>query len=169
MNYIRIFLSFLLLYSLPLYADEGMWPITEIHQLELTSKGLSIPVTEIYNPEGTSLINAIVNLRGCTASFISEEGLILTNHHCAIGAVQRVITKDQDYLTNGFLAKDKSEEIPAQGYTASFVETYRDVSDQVLSAVNDEMELAERAKAIEKKMKEITVQAEREFPGRILS
>ncbi len=62
---------FLMLYSLPLQADEGMWPITEIDRIDLQSKGLTIPIEDIYNPEGISLMQAIVRLSGCTASFVS--------------------------------------------------------------------------------------------------
>ncbi len=155
-----------MMYSLPLQADEGMWPITEIDRIDLQSKGLTIPVEDIYNPEGISLMQAIVRLSGCTASFVSPDGLIITNHHCAFGAVQRASTTENDYLTNGFLAKDRSEEIPAQGYTASIMETYIDVSSEVLSVVTDDMDLGTRIKAINKKKKELLVQAEKDYPDK---
>src|SRR5262245_53864136 len=61
--------------------DEGMWPISEIQKLNLQSKGLKIDPQDIYNPQGVSLIDAIVNVGGCTGSFVSPAGLILTNHH----------------------------------------------------------------------------------------
>jgi hypothetical protein len=152
--------------SLPLQADEGMWPITEIERIDLQSKGLSIPINEIYNPKDISLMQAIIQLRGCTASFVSPEGLIITNHHCAFGAVQRVSTPEKDYLTDGFIAKDRSEEIQATGYNASIMESYSDVSTDVLSVVTEEMDLAERIKAINKKKKEILIQAEKDYPGK---
>jgi hypothetical protein len=147
-------------------ADEGMWPITEIERINLNSKGLTIPVNDIFNPQGISLMQAIVRLSGCTASFVSPDGLIITNHHCAFGAVQRASTTDNDYLTNGFLAGNRSEEIPAQGYTASIMENYIDVSSEVLSVVNEDMDLSERTKAIDKKKKELLLQAEIDYPDK---
>ncbi len=161
---ILILFVFLMTQYLP--ADEGMWPITEIDRINLKSKGLEVEVTDIYNPDGVSLMNAIVNLSGCTGSFVSREGLIITNHHCAFGAVQRASTTENDYLTNGFLAHSKSEELPAPGYTASIMEFYKDVSDEVLSVTTDEMDLLERSKTIEKKKKELVLQAEKNYPGK---
>jgi hypothetical protein len=152
--------------SLPLQADEGMWPITEIKRIDLKTKGLAIPVKEIYNPEDISLMQAIIRLSGCTATFVSANGLIITNHHCAFGAVQRASTPDNDYLTNGFLAKDRGGEIPALGYTASIMETFIDVSSEVLSVVTEGMDLGQRIKAINKKKKEILIQAEEDYPGK---
>ena len=156
---ITLFLSLI-----PVSADEGMWPITEIEQIGLESKGLKIPVKKIFNPEDLSLMQAIIRLSGCTASFVSADGLIITNHHCAFGAVQRASTPTDDYLTNGFLAKNRSAEIPATGYTASIMESYIDVSSEVLSVVTDEMDMGERIKAIEKKKKELLIQAEKDYP-----
>jgi hypothetical protein len=156
----------LLICSQPIMADEGMWPITEIERIDLPSKGLSIPIKEIYNPEDISLMQAIIRLCGCTASFVSPDGLIITNHHCAFGAVQRASTPENDYLTTGFLAKNRSEEIQATGYSASIMESYSDVSEEVLSVVTEEMDLADRIKAIDKKKKEILIQAEKDYPDK---
>jgi len=153
-------------YSQPILADEGMWPITEIEKIDLKSKGLSIPVKSIFNLEDISLMQAIVRLSGCTASFVSAEGLIITNHHCAFSAVQSSSTPKNDYLTNGFLAKNREEEIPATGYTASIMETFIDVSTDVLSVLTDEMDLGERIKAIDKKKNEILIQADKDYPGK---
>ena len=160
-----IFILFLIPFTIVI-ADEGMWPITEIQRLKLQSKGLEIPVNEIFNPDDLSLVNGIVNLSGCTASFVSADGLVLTNHHCAFGAVQRASTKENDYLSNGFLATKRKDEIYAPGTTASIIETYRDVSEEVLNAVNNEMTNIERTKSINKRKKEIILAAEKEFPGK---
>ena len=147
-------------------ADEGMWPMSEIHKLNLQEKGMKLKPMELYNPDGISLIDGICKVGGCTGSFVSPNGLILTNHHCAYGAAQSASSKEHDYIKNGFLAKNKSEEIQAKGYTVRITESYRDVSKQVLSVVKDDMDLAERTKAVEKKRKEIIKKAEKENPGK---
>ena len=161
-----LLLTLFLLISNVLFADEGMWPITEIERIDLNEKGLTIPLEDIYNPGGVSLMNAIIRLSGCTASFVSADGLIITNHHCAFRAVQRASTTENDFLSNGFLANNHEEEIPAPGYTASILELYKDVSDEVLSAIDESMDLLARSKAIEKKKKEIIIQAEKDYPGK---
>lgn len=152
-------LSFSLLFS----ADEGMYPISEILKLNLKSKGLEIDPAEIYATD-KSLVLAIVNV-GATGSFVSEQGLIITNHHVAFGAVQAASTKENDYVRNGFLARSRAEEIQAKGMTARITESYRDVSSEVLSAVKPDMDFAARTKAIERKIKEIVTQTEKENPG----
>jgi len=158
-------LSFFFLLQLGV-ADEGMYPISEIHKLNLKAKGLKIDPKAIYNPNGIGLIDAVVQLSGCTGSFISSDGLILTNHHCAFGAVQAASTKENDFVTFGFQARTRQEEIQARGITARILESYRDVSKDVLSVVNDKMDLAERTKAIEKKIREIVMEAEKKYSGK---
>jgi hypothetical protein len=160
-----LFVILTLLFSLVL-ADEGMYPISAIHKLNLRAKGLRIDPKEIYNPNGVSLIDAVVQLSGCTGSFISKDGLILTNHHCAFGAVQAASTTEKDYVTNGLLALSKEKEIQARGMTARITESYRDVSKEVLSVVNDKMDLAERTKAIDRKIREIVAEIEKKNPGK---
>lgn len=148
------------------FADEGMYPLSEIARLDLQSKGLQISPSEIYNPEGVSLIDGIVKVNGCSGSFVSPEGLILTNHHCAFGAIQTASSEENNYLANGFLAGDRSEEIPAKGYTVRITQTYRDISEEVLQAANGISDPAKRTEAIDKRINEITLAAEKENPGR---
>ena len=147
-------------------AEEGMYPLSEIHKLDLKAKGLQIKLTDLYNPDGISLIDGICNVSGCSGSFVSNKGLILTNHHCAYRAIKNASTSENDYLENGFHAKSIGEEVPARGYTVRITESYRDVSEEVLSAISDDMSLAERTKAIERKSKEIITQVEAENPGK---
>ncbi|MGH7455161.1 MAG: S46 family peptidase, partial [bacterium] len=142
------------------FTDEGMYPLSEIHKLNLKAKGFKLDAKQLYNPQGVSLVDAIVQVGGCTGSFVSNEGLILTNHHCAFGAVQAASTAEKDYLTNGFFAASRSEEIPAKGYNCRITESYRDVSAEVLSAAKENMSFAERAKAFEQKIKEIVAAEE---------
>ena len=146
--------------------DEGMYPMSEIQKLNLQARGLELETSELFNPDGISLIDGICNVGGCSGSFVSSEGLILTNHHCAYRAIQAASTKENDYLQNGFLAQNRSEEIHAKGYTVRITESYHDVSKKVLSVVKDKMDLAERTKAIEKKIKEIVKKEEKKHPGK---
>ena len=147
------------------FADEGMWPISEIHKLNLNAKGLEISPDEIFSPSDLSLIYAVVQV-GATGSFVSPDGLIITNHHVAYRPVQAASTKEHDYIKHGFLAKDRSEEIPARGMTSRITESFRDVSQEVLSVVKEGMGRAERTKAIEKKKKEIVAKTEKTNPGK---
>jgi hypothetical protein len=145
-------------------AEEGMYPTSEIMKLDLRSKGLLINPAEIFATD-RSLIFAIVSV-GATGSFLSDEGLFITNHHVAFGAVQAASTEENDYIRNGFLARTRAEEIQAKGMTARITESYRDVSAEVLSAVKPDMEYAARTKAVEMRMKEIVAKAEKDNPGK---
>ena len=150
---------------LNLHAEEGMVPISEIHTLNLNEKGLQLPVSEVFNADSISLIQGICKVGGCTGSFISEDGLILTNHHCAFGAAQAASTPEQDYVKTGFLAKTRSDEIEAKGFTVRITKSYEDVSGDVLSAISDTMTFNAQSKAIEKRIKEIVKQTEDDHPG----
>ncbi|MGD2085389.1 MAG: S46 family peptidase [Candidatus Aminicenantes bacterium] len=149
-----------------LHPEEGMIPLSEIHKLDLKALGFQLAPTELYNPNGISLIDGIINLRGCTASFVSPDGLLLTNYHCAFRAIQSVTTKEKDYMRDGFIANNRSEEVTAENYTVRVIESYREVSKEVLSVVKKEMDYAQRTKAIEKKIKEIELAIEKKYPGR---
>ena len=153
-----------LFFATPVSADEGMYPISEIMKLDLRSKGLEIDPAEIFATD-KSLIFAIVSV-GATGSFLSADGLFITNHHVAFGAVQAASTKEKDYLRNGFLAATRAEEIQAKGMTARITESYRDVSAEVLSAVKPDMDFAARTRAIERRTKEIVARTEKENPGK---
>lgn len=148
-----------------LVADEGMYPLSEVPGLNLKEKGLRIDPALIYDPVKNSLLYAVVQI-GATGSFISEDGLIITNHHVAFGAVQSVSSPEKDYLKNGFLARNRAEEIPVPGRNARITESFRDVSDKVLSVVKPNMTGAERARAIEQQIKKIVAEAEKANPGK---
>jgi hypothetical protein len=149
---IVIFLSFAFIPSVP---DEGMFPLNDIRNLDLQSAGLKISIDEVYNPDGVSLVDALVKVGGCTGSFVSEEGLILTNHHCVFGAVQAASTVENNYLENGFVADTREEEIPAKGLTCRITVSYEDVSAEVLEAADKADDISKRTDAISKKIKEI--------------
>jgi hypothetical protein len=148
-----------------LQADEGMYPMSEIQRLNLQSKGLEIPTELIFSEDQISLSDAIVNVGGCTGSFISADGLILTNQHCAFGAAQAASDVDNDYVTNGFIARERSAEIPARGYTVRITQSFKNVSAEVLDVIGDDMDFAARTRALRKKRSEIEAQAEADNPG----
>lgn len=140
---------------IPSRPDEGMFPLSDIKNINLNEKGLKINVDEVYNPNGVSLVDALVKIGGCTGSFVSNEGLIITNHHCVFGIVSDVSTVENNYLENGFLAKTKEEEIPAKGVSCRITDSYEDVSTEVLEAANSSQDISQRTTAISNKIKEI--------------
>lgn len=148
-----------------LAADEGMFPMSELGRVDLLERGIRLTAGELFNPKATSLVDGICRVNGCTGSFVSEDGLIITNHHCAFDAIQKASTPARDLLKNGFIAATRGEEIPAPDYTVRITQDYRDVSAEVLAAVSDGMPHAERTKAVEKRRKELELAAEQQNPG----
>ena len=146
-------------------AEEGMYPISEVGRLDLASQGLKLASEDIFNADRTCLVDGICKVNGCTGSFVSPRGLIITNHHCAYRAIQSSSTTTNDYLRDGFIAKTLGEEIPAKGYTVRITESFEDISDQVLSAIKPEMSYTDRTKAIDQRQKELEKAAEQKHPG----
>ncbi|MGF1925155.1 MAG: S46 family peptidase, partial [Bacteroidia bacterium] len=145
--------------------EEGMFPLSEIHKLDLKKAGLKIEQREVYNPDGISLVDALVNVGGCTGSFVSNEGLIITNHHCAFNAVQLASTPENDYLNNGFVAREREQELQDKGLTCRITDSYEDVSDQVLGAANGIEDPTSRLQVINNAIKNIALEAEKKDPS----
>ena len=145
--------------------DEGMFPISELSNIGLKKRGIELSPQEIFNPTAKSLVDGICRVNGCTGSFVSSDGLIITNHHCAFDAIQKASSPQRDLLTNGFIAQNRAEEVPAPNYTVRITESYSDVSEQVLSVATAQMTALDRTKAIDKRKKEIELQAEKDNPG----
>lgn len=147
------------------FADEGMWTLDALNQLpwaEMKARGLNLSPEDIYNPKGVSLADAVVQLGGGTGSFVSSNGLILTNHHVAYGAIQRQSSAEQDFIRNGFLAKTMSDEIPAKGYTARLCISFEEVTQKVLKGITDKMSYSERNDLIEKNSRALVEKAEKD-------
>ena len=121
--------------SLPVAADEGMWllPLLKGQKFpEMQALGLKLQDYDIYSPDSASLKDAVVIFGGgCTGEIVSPEGLLLTNHHCGYGCIQRHSTLEHDYLTDGFWAMSRDQELPNPGMTVTFIDKIEDVTNYV--------------------------------------
>ncbi len=140
---------------------EGMWMPHQMKGLDLEARGLRMDPAVLYATDGTGLMSAVVNLGGGTGEFVSADGLILTNHHVAFGAIQRASSREKDYITDGFTAMTREQEIPAQGYTADVLLGYEDVTEAVLGKLKPALTPRQRYEALEKITKEIVSRAEK--------
>src|SRR5262245_39961419 len=150
-------------------ADEGMWLPDTLGKLplgEMKKRGFELKQEDIYSLTKPSLKDAIVQISiGGTGSFVSPEGLIITNHHVAFSAVTSASTTEKDYINEGFLAKSRAEEITAKNYNISITQDYKDVTAEVLTAVKPEMTPEERQRAIAAKQQEMGKANSREKEG----
>lgn len=115
-------------------ADEGMWLLQQLSKkyAEMQKMGLKLKEYDLYNPNGTSLKDAVVIFdRGCTGEVVSDQGLVLTNHHCGYDAIQQLSSVEHNYLQDGFWAQSLKEELPAKGVTITFIDKIEDVTDYV--------------------------------------
>lgn len=121
--------------SLPAVADEGMWLLPLLQQQkfpEMQALGLKLQDYDIYSPDSASLKDAVVIFGGgCTGEIVSPDGLLLTNHHCGYGQIQQHSTLEHDYLTDGFWATTRDQELPNPGLTVTFIDKIDDVTDYV--------------------------------------
>ena len=156
-------------------ADEGMWLpmfIKRLNYVDMQKEGLQLTAEEIYSINNASLKDAIVHFDGgCTAEVISNQGLLLTNHHCGYSAIANHSTKEHDYLTDGFWAYNKSEELANEGMTVSFLERMADVTDKINEAIKPEMTNAERKQVIQTISAQISDEASEEgkYKARVAS
>ncbi len=146
-----------------LRTDEGMWLpmfVERLNWTDIQKMGLQLTIDELYSINHSSLKDAVVGLAEgsapngffCTGEIVSDKGLLFTNHHCAYDVIQRHSSIQHDYLTDGFWAMNAEDEIPNPGLTASFLVRMEDVTEQVLSELDDEMTIEKRAA----KIREIT-------------
>jgi hypothetical protein len=155
-------------------ADEGMWIPLLINKniAEMQELGLKLTAEDIYNVNHSSIKDAITIFgRGCTGEIISPEGLLITNHHCGYGSIQKVSTPKANYLDDGFWAMNKSEEIPIEGLTVQFLDHMEDVTNEVLEGITPEMTEKERNKIIKDNSKVIEDSAtiDTHFSARVAS
>ena len=158
---------FLLLISIALKisaltAGEGMWipMLLTSNEAEMKAMGMRISAEDIYSINQGSLKDAIVQFgRGCTASLISSQGLILTNHHCGYGEIQKHSSLQNDYLTDGFWAGSLKEELPNPGLTATLLVKMEDVTDAILQGITPDMNETRRAEIIRNNSRKLLEEA----------
>lgn len=140
-------------------ADEGMWLLMFLDKQtykDMKAKGLKLSPKQIYDINKASLKDAIVQFGGgCTGEIISDEGLLITNHHCGYGQIQQHSTVEHDYLMDGFWAYSKKEELPCPGLTAKFLIRMEDVSEDVLKGVDSKITEEERSSIIRDNIRKI--------------
>ena len=149
-------------------ADEGMFLPDAIVSLpldKLAKRGLKLKATDIYDPNGVSLKDAVVIVDGGTGEFISPEGLLLTNHHVAFDALVSASTPQNDYGAKGYLAKTRAEELPARGYNVTITQDLKDVTSEILNGITDTMSAAERSRAIQTKIRAMETAGANEAEG----
>lgn len=143
---------FLFLFTTVARAGEGMWLpllLQQLNEKEMRTMGMRITAEDIYSINKSSLKDAIVQFGGgCTGELVSNQGLLLTNHHCGYGEIQNHSTLEHDYLRYGFWAQSLQEELPNPGLTVTFLIRMDDVTKSVLKGVTDKMTQAERTKKI---------------------
>ncbi len=150
----------------PLMAGEGMWIpmlLQQMNEKEMQEMGMKITAEDIYSVNHSSLKDAILLFgRGCTAELISDEGLLLTNHHCGFGQIQKHSTVAHDYLTDGFWAMNRDEELVNPGLTATLLIRMEDVTTGVLEGVTNDMTEKMRDALIAQNSKKIIAELEKD-------
>jgi hypothetical protein len=143
-----------LFFNLKTKADEGMWLpllVERLNYVDMQKMGCHLTADEIYSVNHSSIKDAIISINNgyCSGELVSSEGLFLTNHHCGRGYVQAHSTVDKDFLTNGFWAMDKNEELRNDKLSATFLIKIEDVSGKILPYVNDKMSETQRQAVID--------------------
>jgi len=142
-------------------ADEGMWMPQQMPQLAAELQKSGVDAKRLSDLTGDPL-GAVVSLGGCTASFVSPEGLVVTNHHCAFGSIQHNSTPERDLIANGFLARTRAEELPAAPGTKVWVTTnIEDVTARVNAGLTNKTADADRARQLDRREKELVAECEK--------
>jgi hypothetical protein len=151
-------------------AGEGMWipMLLQYNEKEMQEMGMRISAEDIYSINHSSLKDAIVLFGGgCTGEIVSDYGLLLTNHHCGYDYIQQHSSVEHDYLTDGFWAMNRGEELPCPGLSVIFLREMRDVTEKVLHNVNDDMDEAERQQLINENIKKLIAEVEQTTPYKV--
>src|SRR5215203_4578963 len=145
------------------FAVEGKWTPEQVLEHDpkwLRELGLQVPPEKLWSKEGGGLLEAAVRIDGCSSGFISPQGLMITNHHCAFGILQQHSTPEKDLITHGFLARTQAEELPGAGTRATIPHKATDVTAEIEAAVPKEADDLARYQAIDRKQKEMVAACE---------
>ena len=146
------------------FAVEGKWTPEQVLEHDpqwLRKLGLEIPPQKLWTKDGAGLLEAAVRIEGCSAGFVSPQGLMITNHHCAFSILQQHSTPERDLITHGFLARTPAEELPGSGVHATLPHRLTDVTREVEAAVPAGADDLARFQAIERKQKEMVAECEK--------
>ena len=165
MDFKRVILPIIIIFNsfFVSLADDGMWiPILleKYNYADMKAKGFKLSADDIYSINHASMKDAVVIFgRGCTGELISDKGLIITNHHCGYSQIQAHSSVDHDYLTDGFWAYNKNEELENPGLTVTFLVRMEDVSSQVFNGITEHMLFSEKNNIIEQNIRNIKTKA----------
>ena len=151
-------------------AGEGMWipMLLQYNEKEMQEMGMKITAEDIYSINHSSLKDAIVLFGGgCTGEIVSDYGLLLTNHHCGYDYIQKHSSVEHDYLTNGFWAMNRGEELPCPGLSVIFLREMRDVTEKILFNVTDDMSEKERQAKVDENIKKYIELTQKETPYKV--
>lgn len=163
--HLRSLLALLCLLPLHALALDGKWTPQQVLELDpawLKKIGLELPPERLWDAKrGTGLLAAAVNVGGCSGAFISEDGLVVTNHHCAYGIIHEHSTPKNNLLEQGFLARGRGEELPGKGARIQVPRRFTDVTREVLASVPEGADDLTRARAIERRQQELIAECEK--------
>ncbi len=166
MKHLHCLITFVLMFSFGIAkAGEGMWipMLLQYNEKEMQEMGMRITAEDIYSINRSSLKDAIVLFGGgCTGEIVSDYGLLLTNHHCGYGYIQKHSSVEHDYLTNGFWAMNRGEELPCPGLSVTFLREMRDVTEKILHGTNVDMPEDERKAKIDENIKKLVADLEKQ-------
>jgi hypothetical protein len=158
--------------ALPIFAvlglaaspDEGQWLPQQVRAMNwaaLEARGMQLSRDEFWHPERGGVLSAAVQIGGCSASFCSPEGLVVTNHHCGFGAVNQLSTPEKNYLRDGFVATSKDAELPAPGMVVFVVRRIEDVTAKVHAAQAEAKSAVERSQRTQAVIRELIAEGEK--------
>lgn len=150
---------------LPTTPDEGQWLPQQIRAMNwaaLEARGMQLTKDEFWHPERGGVLSAAVQINGCSASFCSPEGLVVTNHHCGFGAINALSSPEANYLRDGFVAKTREAELPAPGMVVYVVRKIEDVTARVHAAQAEADTPLERWQATDQVIRQLVAEGEKE-------
>ncbi len=152
--------------------DEGQWLPTQVRDMDweaLKARGMQLSRDEFWHPENGGVLSATVHINGCTASFVSKDGLLVTNHHCGFGAVSALSTVEHNWLRDGFAAPDQKGELPAPGVTAFVLKRIEDVTAAFHEAQAKATANAERWAITQQVQQRLIAEGQQKEPGTVCS